>query len=454
MTMTRRRTIILGAAGRDFHNFNVVYRSDETHEVVAFTAEQIPHIADRRYPALLAGPLYPEGIRVYAERELEELIGRLGATLCVLSYSDLSHDAVGHLASRVNAAGSDFTMLGAERTMLRSEVPVVSVCASRTGAGKSQTSRAVISILRDAGQKVAVLRHPMPYGDLAAQRVQRFADRADLDRHEVTIEEREEYEPHLAMGSVVWAGVDYAAILREAEQDAQVIVWDGGNNDTSFLHSDLYITVVDPHRPGHEMSYYPGETNVRLADVVIINKVDTAAEADIATVRANVAGLNPRALILEAESRIEVADPELLRGQRVVAVEDGPTLTHGGMPWGAAVIGATRSGGTPMETRPYAVGELRDTFAQYPHIGAALPAMGYGEQQLHDLQATIAAAAQDGAAAVVIGTPIDLAQLIDIPIPCTRVRYSLRLRQPAELERLLHRVIEQAPQLQESDLQG
>jgi predicted GTPase len=442
--MKRMRTLILGAAGRDFHNFNVVYRADRAHEVVAFTAEQIPHIADRRYPPELAGPLYPNGIPVHPESELERLIDSAAIDLCVLAYSDLSHDSVGHLASRVNAAGADFALLGVRRTMLRSQLPVVSVCASRTGAGKSQTSREVVRVLRSAGLKVAVLRHPMPYGDLARQRVQRFADRTDLERQRVTIEEREEYEPHLAMQSIVWAGVDYAAILREAEREAHVIVWDGGNNDTSFLQSDVYITVVDPHRPGHELTYYPGETNVRLADVVIINKVDTAAPADVQRVRLNVTSANPSAEILEAESQIEVMDPAVLRDRLVLAVEDGPTLTHGGMGFGVAVIGARRSGATLLDPRQFAVGELADTLRKYPHIDAALPAMGYGAQQLRDLEATIAAAAQAGATALAIGTPIDLAQLVDIAIPHTRVRYSLRLRDVTALERILAAVTDRA----------
>jgi predicted GTPase len=445
------RTLILGAAGRDFHNFNVIFRSDPTHEVVAFTAQQIPHIAERSYPAELAGPLYPNGIAVHPEEELEELIEAHAVDLCVLAYSDLSHESVGHLASRVNAAGADFALLAARRTMLHAAVPVVSVCASRTGAGKSQTSREIVRVLRHAGLRVAVLRHPMPYGDLRLQRVQRFAASRDLERHRVTIEEREEYEPHLAMQSVVWAGVDYQSILQQAEREAQVIVWDGGNNDTSFLQSDLYITVVDPHRPGHEASYYPGETNVRLADVVIINKVDTAAVADVQRVRLNVRAMNPAAEILEAESRIEVEHPAVLRDRTVLAVEDGPTLTHGGMAFGAAVIAAQRCGATLLDPRPFAVGEIADTLHQYPHIGAALPAMGYGVEQLRDLETTIAAAARHGAAALAIGTPIDLAQLIHIPIPCTRVRYALRLRDEHALVRILAPVIASALSRQEID---
>jgi predicted GTPase len=441
--MHRIRTLIIGAAGRDFHNFNMLYRGDQSHEVVGFTAQQIPNIADRLYPAELAGPLYPEGLPIHPEEALEELIRELRVDVCVLSYSDLSYDTVGHLASRANAAGADFQLIGSRRTMLHSDLPVVAVCASRTGAGKSQTSRAVTRVFRDAGLRVAVLRHPMPYGDLAAQRVQRFAGEPDLQRHDVTIEEREEYEPHIANGSVVWAGVDYEAILREAEGEADVVVWDGGNNDTSFVEADLYITVVDPHRPGHELTYYPGETNVRLADVVIINKVDTASEENVARVRHNVAAVNPGATIHEAASPVRVDDPELLRGRRVLAVEDGPTLTHGGMAFGAACIAARAAGATLVDPRPYAVGEVAAALAAYPHVSAALPAMGYGEQQLRDLEATIARAAPD-IDAVAVGTPIDLARLIRLDVPATRVRYTLELRDGAALERMLAPVLERA----------
>jgi predicted GTPase len=435
------RTLILGAAGRDFHNFNVVYRMDRTHEVVGFTAQQIPNIADRRYPAALAGPLYPHGIPIHPEDDMEQLIHHDGVDLCVLAYSDLSHESVGHLASRANAAGADFALLGVRSTMLQASVPVVAVCASRTGAGKSQTSREIVRLLRNAGLRVAVLRHPMPYGDLERQRVQRFADTEDLELHRVTIEEREEYEPHIAMQSVVWAGVDYAAILHEAERDAQVIVWDGGNNDTSFLTADLYVTVVDPHRAGHEVTHYPGETNVRLADVIIINKVDTADPADVQRVRANLAGLNGRAEVVEAESPIHVAEPHLLRGRNVLAIDDGPTLTHGGMPFGAAAIGATQCGGRLVDPRPYAVGEIAETLRRHPHVGAALPAMGYGDEQLRDLEATIIAAAHGGVDAIAIGTPIDLPRLIRLPVPHTRVSYALQLRDERVLERRLEPVI-------------
>jgi predicted GTPase len=451
--MNRIRTVILGAAGRDFHNFNVVFRAAPEYDVVAFTAQQIPHIADRMYPAELAGEHYPDGIPIQPEDDLETLIRDQKVDLCVLAYSDLSHDAVGHLASRVNGAGADFSMLGVQRTSLHSILPVISVCAARTGAGKSQTSRAVVRALRKVGLRVGVLRHPMPYGDLARQRVQRFADAADLEAHQVTFEEREEYEPHIAAGSVVWAGVDYAAILHAAEQESDVIVWDGGNNDTSFLHSDLLITVVDPHRAGHELSYYPGETNVRLADLVIINKCDSADPAAVRQVRENVRSVNMRAEILEAESPIEVADPEVLRGRLVLAIEDGPTLTHGGMRTGAAMIAARQHGATLMDPRPHAQGEIAETLRHYPHIDAALPAMGYGDGQVRDMEATIAAAVRAGAAAVAIGTPIDLAQRIAIPVPHTRVSYSLRLRNAGALERVLAPIMRNALQRREIDVE-
>jgi predicted GTPase len=441
--MHRIRTLIIGAAGRDFHNFNMLYRGDAAYEVVGFTAQQIPNIANRRYPPELAGPLYPDGIAIYPEDDLERLIRDMRVDVCVLSYSDLSYDTVGHLGARANAAGADFELVGSHRTMLRSHLPVVAVCASRTGAGKSQTSRAVTRVLRDAGLRVAVLRHPMPYGDLAAQRVQRFASEEDLVHHDVTVEEREEYEPHIASGSVVWAGVDYEAILREAEREADVVLWDGGNNDTSFIEPDLYITVVDPHRPGHELTYYPGETNVRLADVVIINKVDTARPENVERVRMNVLAANPGARILEAASPLTVDDVDVLRGRRVLAVEDGPTLTHGGMEFGAACVAAQAAGATLVDPRPFAVGEVAAALEAYPHISMALPAMGYGEQQLRDLESTIARAAES-ADAVAIGTPIDLARLVSIGLPATRVRYSLALLGGTTMEQVMEPVLQKA----------
>jgi predicted GTPase len=420
------RVLILGAAGRDFHNFNVLFRDDPSVQVVAFTAEQIPDIAGRRYPDALAGERYPRGIPIHDEARLEELIRELQVDVCVLSYSDLSHIEVMHLASRANAAGADFHLIAPRRTMLRSSRPVIAVCASRTGAGKSQTTRAIVRALRDRSKRVAVLRHPMPYGELEKQRVQRFGNRDDLRRHEVTIEEREEYEPHIEAGSVVFAGIDYAAILQEAEEEADVIVWDGGNNDTSFLVADLYITVVDPHRRGHELTHHPGETNLRLADVVLINKVDTAEPDWVEEVRGNVQRANPGAAILTAASPPRADDEGVLRGRRVLLVEDGPTLTHGGMTFGAAAVAARRAGATIADPRPYAVGEIAATLAKYPHIGPLLPAMGYGERQIRDLERSIVRAVHEGGVeAVAVGTPIDLGTLIDIPVPVTRVRYEL-----------------------------
>ena len=417
-----KRVIIVGAAGRDFFNFLTVYRDDPDVEVVAFTAQQIPHIAERGFPAALAGPRYPKGIPIHPEQRLEELIRTLGAEQCVLSYSDLADVDVMHLAARANAAGADFVLLGAQR-VLHSTKPVVAICASRTGAGKSPLSRAVVPWLREHGQRVAVIRHPMPYGDLAAQRVQRFASEADLVAHKVTVEEREEYEPHIAAGSVVFAGVDYLAILRAAEQEADVILWDGGNNDTSFIKADLYCTVVDPHRAG------PGETNVRLADVVIINKVDTAPAEAVAKVRETVKALNPKARIVEAACPVKAADPDILKGRKVLAIDDGPTLTHGGMAFGAAVLAAWDAGARELvDPRPYAVGEIAEALARYPHVKRALPALGYGDKEVRDLEATIARAAEGGVEAVAIGTPIDLARLIKIPIPSTRVSYTIALK--------------------------
>ena len=433
--------LILGAAGRDFHNFNVVFRADPEYEVVAFTAQQIPHIAGRRYPHELAGERYPEGIPIYGEDRLEALIRELEIDLCVLSYSDLAHLEVMHLASRCNASGASFLLLGAQQTMLRSMLPVVAVTAARTGAGKSQVSRAIVQALREAGRKPAILRHPMPYGDLVAQRVQRFATADDLLQEHVTIEEREEYEPHIAMGSAVWAGVDYGPILEAAEREADVIVWDGGNNDTPFLKPDLHIVVLDPHRAGHELAYYPGETNLRLADVLIINKVDSAKPEDIERVRQNAALVNPGATLLEARSPIAVDQPDVLRGRRVLAVEDGPTVTHGGMPYGAALLAARRLDAQVVDPRPFAVGEIAQTYAQYPNVGPVLPAMGYGAEQLRDLQQTIEGAAAAGIQALAIGTPIDLARLIDLPVPATRVRYSLELTGPLTLREVLQPIL-------------
>ena len=440
--MGRIRTLILGAAGRDFHVFNTVYRSDAACEVVAFTAQQIPHIDDRNYPPVLSGQLYPDGIPIHPEEELESLIRDLEVERVVMAYSDVSHDYVMHMASRVNAAGPTFVLPGVAPTMLKSTRPVVAVCASRSGAGKSQTSRAVVGHLRDQGKRVAVVRHPMPYGDLAKQMVQRFASEEDLVHHDVTIEEREEYEPHIANGSVVFAGVDYEAILRQAEEEADVVIWDGGNNDTPFYKPDLHITLVDPHRPGHELTYYPGETNVRMADVILVNKVDTADAEAVERVKANVRGVNDRAVIVLGESPITVDDETVLKGRKVLAIEDGPTLTHGGMKFGAGCIGAENAGATELvDPRPFAVGEIADTFRKYPGLGPLLPAMGYGDQQIKDLEDTLQAAAEGGVEGVAVGTPIDLARLIDIPMPHTRVRYELKIVGTPDLAELLAPIV-------------
>lgn len=440
----RVRTIILGAAGRDFHNFNMVYRDDPATEIVAFTAQQIPHIDDRRYPPVLAGKLYPDGIPIHDEDQLESLIDELNIERCVMSYSDLAHEAVMHLASRVNAAGADFVLLGTARTMIKSRLPVVAVCATRTGAGKSQTSRAVARVLRAAGLRVGIMRHPMPYGDLGAQRVQRFASAEDMAKHDVTIEEREEYEPHVAAGSVVWAGVDYEAIVGAADDDADVLLWDGGNNDTPFVEPTIHLTVVDPHRPGHELRYYPGETNVRMAHAILVNKIETADAAAIEQVLANVKAMNPGATVLMGASPILADDESVLRGRKVLVIEDGPTVTHGEMTYGAASIAARRLDCELVEPRSFAVGEIEETFRQYPGLGPLLPAMGYGDAQVADLEATIAAAAEHGVEAVAIGTPIDLARLVKIPLPHTRVRYELEVRGEPTLEELLEPVIRAA----------
>jgi predicted GTPase len=425
--MSRRKVIIIGAAGRDFHNFNTRYRDDESVEVVAFTAEQIPGIEGRTYPAELAGPLYPNGIPIFAEEELPRLIEEMGADECAFSYSDISYSHVMGVAAIVQAAGAAFTLLGPADTQVKSTKPVISVCAVRTGSGKSQTSRKVVETLMAKGLKVVAIRHPMPYGDLTAQRVQRFAELADLEKHDCTIEEMEEYEPHIVRGNVIYAGVDYEAIIRAAENDpdgCDVIVWDGGNNDFSFYEADLAFTVVDPHRPGHELSYYPGEVSLRMADVAIINKIDSADLAGIEAVRDNIAAINPAARVIEAASTVRLEDPSVVDGKRVLVVEDGPTLTHGGMKIGAGVVAAKKHGATEfIDPRPYLVGKLKETFEIYPEIGTILPAMGYGEEQLRDLEATINATDCD---AVVIGTPIDLGRIVNIEKPNTRVFYDLQ----------------------------
>ncbi len=423
MANEKIKIIIIGAAGRDFHNFNVVYRNNPNYEVVAFTAAQIPDIDGRKYPASLAGELYPDGIPIYAEEELEALIEKHNVDECVLSYSDLAYETVMHIASRVMKAGARFSMLGAEPTMIKSTKPVISITAVRTGCGKSQTTRAVVKALIDAGKKVVSIRHPMPYGDLEAMKVQRFAEIEDLTKHKCTIEEMEEYEPHIVMGSVIYSGVDYEAILREAEKEADVIVWDGGNNDMPFYKPDLSIVVVDPLRPGHEISYYPGEVNFRMADVIVINKVDSAYPEDVEEVLDNIREYNPKAEVILAASAIMVDNPDAIKDKVVLVVEDGPTLTHGEMTIGAGVVAARRFGASELvDPRPYIVGKIVDTFEHYPYIGSLLPAMGYGEEQMKDLETTINNTECDS---VVIGTPINLGRFIKINKPTTRVFYEL-----------------------------
>lgn len=423
--MPAQRILIMGAAGRDFHNFNVYFRDNEAYEVVAFTATQIPNIEGRTYPASLAGSLYPQGIPIHPEDELETLIRERHIDQVVFAYSDVSHEYVMHIASRVLASGADYRLMGTGTTQIPSKKPVVSVCAARTGSGKSQTSRYVADKLISMGLKVAAIRHPMPYGDLEKQAVQRFSKLEDLDRHECTIEEREEYEPHISRGVIVYAGVDYAKILEQAEEDADVILWDGGNNDLCFYKSNLHIVVVDPHRPGHEITYHPGETNVIAADVIVINKVDTADPEGIRQVRENVSALNPQAQIIEAASPITVDDPDEIRGANVLVVEDGPTLTHGEMAYGAGWVAANRFGAANIiDPRPFAVGSIQRIYEKYPTTGDVLPAMGYGEEQMAELEQTINASSAD---LVLIGTPIDLGKLLKLDIPSTRVRYELEV---------------------------
>ena len=429
----------MGAAGRDFHNFNTVFRGNKKYDVAAFTATQIPNIDGRKYPAKLAGPLYPKGIPIHPESELPRLIEKLKVDEVVFSYSDVSFAYVMNIASMVVACGAEFTLLGAAETMLKSNVPVVAVVAARTGSGKSQTSRKVCGYLRSQGKRVVAVRHPMPYGDLVKQKVQRYASIEDLLKHRCTVEEMEEYEPHIVQGTVIYAGVDYEAILRQAEKEADVIVWDGGNNDVSFYKPDLTITVVDPHRPGHEISYYPGATNVRLADVIVVNKVDSASRENINTVLENVAGVNKHALIIEAASPIQVDNPDVIRGKRVLVVEDGPTLTHGEMKYGAGTIAAKLYGAKEIvDPRPFAVKSIADTYAKYPLTGILLPAMGYGADQVKDLETTINQVDCDS---VIIGTPIDLRRIIDIKKPSTRVQYSLEENTKPDLSDVLHKFL-------------
>ncbi len=422
--MTKKNVLIMGAAGRDFHNFNVYFRNNEDYNVVAFTATQIPNIDGRIYPAELAGELYPNGIKIYEESKLEELIKELKVDEVVFSYSDVPFNYVMTKASIVNAAGISFRLLGGEETMVKSTKPVIAVLAVRTGCGKSQTSRKLVKLLTEAGKKVVAIRHPMPYGDLVKQKVQRFGTLEDLKLHDCTIEEIEEYEPHIALGGVIYAGVDYEAILREAEKEADIILWDGGNNDMPFYKSDVIFTVVDPHRPGHEMTYYPGNTSLRLADAAVINKIDSASPENILQVRQNIQKVNPNAVIIEAASPIMVDKPELIRGKKVLVVEDGPTLTHGEMKFGAGVVAAQKLGASEMvDPRPYTVKSITETYQKYPNIGILLPAMGYGEQQMKDLEETIN---KTDCESVVIGTPIDLGRILNINKPSTRVMYELQ----------------------------
>jgi len=439
-----KNILILGAAGRDFHNFNVVFRGQSGFRVVGFTATQIPGIANRRYPAELAGPLYPDGIPIFPEHNLEHLIAEHRVDAVVFSYSDISHQNVMHLASRAVAAGADFWLLGTEHTQLKSVVPVVSVCAVRTGCGKSPVARLVASELRRNGLTPVVVRHPMPYGDLAKQAVQRFASTEDLDAQQCTIEEREEYEPHLCEGTVVYAGVDYESILRQAEKEADVILWDGGNNDTPFYASDLEIVVADPHRPGHELSYFPGEVNLRRADVVVVNKVNTAPALAVQTVKENIRTHNPKAKIFEAASRVTVARPEMVRSRRVLVVEDGPTLTHGEMPYGAGVVAAREFGAAELvDPRPYAIGSIRSALEQFRHLTNLLPAMGYSAMQRHELEETIARVPCD---LVLVATPIDLARVIKLNKPYLRVTYEVEeLTHPGLAETLAEFARQHAP---------
>lgn len=433
--MAKKNVLIMGAAGRDFHNFNVFFRDNEDYNVVAFTATQIPNIEGRVYPSELAGKLYPDGIKIYEEKELVDLIHKLNVHEVVFSYSDVQFEYVMTKASIVNAAGVSFRLLGGEETMIKSSKPIIAVLAVRTGCGKSQTSRRIVKLLEKAGKKVVAVRHPMPYGDLVKQKVQRFATLEDLKKHECTIEEIEEYEPHVARGGVIYAGVNYEAILREAEKEADVILWDGGNNDMAFYKPDLTVTVVDPHRPGHEMRYYPGNTSLRMADVVVVNKVDSAAKEGIEEVHKNVKDVNPKAVMIDANSPLTVDNPELIKGKRVLVVEDGPTLTHGEMKYGAGTVAAQRLGAKEIvDPRPFTVASITATYEKYPNIGVLLPAMGYGDQQMKDLEETINKTECDS---VIIGTPIDLGRILNINKPHTRVMYELEEIGNVTLETIL-----------------
>lgn len=438
--MQKVKVIIMGAAGRDFHNFNVYFRNNDAYEVVAFTATQIPGIEERIYPPELAGPNYPNGIPIHPEEKLQRLIKEYNVDQVVFAYSDVPHEYVMHKASIALANGADFRLMGPKTTMLKAKVPLVSVCAVRTGSGKSQTSRQVAKLLKDKGLRVVAIRHPMPYGDLRKQIWQRFASYRDLEKYECTIEEREEYEPHIDNGIIVYAGVDYEKILREAEKEADVIVWDGGNNDLPFYKPDLHIVVADPHRAGNELTYHPGETNLRMADVVIINKVDTADSRNVERVKENIRMVNPKAKILEAASPITVDKPELIKGNRVLVIEDGPTLTHGNMPYGAGAIISERLGASEMvDPRPYAFGSIKETYEKYTHLGAILPAVGYGEKQIAELKETIDRTPCD---AVVIGTPIDLRRVMTIDKPTVRAKYELKVLGPVTLEEILEEFVQ------------
>ena len=437
--MSRRKVVIMGAAGRDFHNFNTLFRRDDRYEVMAFTATQIPDIEGRTYPPELAGSLYPGGIPIRPEEELEEIIRKHGVDEVWFSYSDVSHLDVMHKGSAVIGWGAHFGICSALRTMIRSEKPVIAITAVRTGVGKSQTTRYISRILRELGKKVVAVRHPMPYGDLSKQIAQRFATYEDLDRHETTIEEREEYEPHIDNGFVVYAGVDYEKILRQAEQEAEVILWDGGNNDTPFYVPDLHITLVDPHRPGHETSYYPGETNLRMADLLIVNKVDTADPRNVEAVVESCRRSNPGARLIRCRSAIHVDQPELIRGKRALVVEDGPTLTHGGMAYGAGWYAAEQAGAAEIvDVMPYAVGSIRATYEKYPNSRKILPAMGYGDRQIRELEATIEATPAD---VVVEGTPIDLKRILKVSKPIANVSYELEELEPGVIAEMVRKVV-------------
>ena len=435
--MEKKNIIIMGAAGRDFHNFNVFFRNNAQYQVMAFTATQIPDIAGRKYPSELSGQLYPDGIPIFPEDDLPDLINKYNADEVILAYSDLPHQYVMERASIVLAAGADFKLMGPKNTMLKAKVPVVSVCATRTGSGKSQTTRKVAQILKNMGKKVAVIRHPMPYGDLRKQIWQRYETYNDLNSYHCTIEEREEYEPHIDMGNIVYAGVDYGEILKQAEKEADFIVWDGGNNDIPFYRPDLHIVVTDPHRVGHEKTYYPGAVNLRMADIAVINKIDTANSENISQLRKNIFELSPKAILVEAASPIKVDNPEIIRGKRVLVIEDGPTLTHGEMQFGAGVVAAQKYGAREIiDPRPFAVGSIKDTYQKYPLIGTLLPAMGYGEKQIKELETTIN---NSDAEIIIIGTPIDLSRVMKINKKYVRVQYELQEIGKPDLMELLQK---------------